>query len=242
MPHRMQSRSIQTRERILAAAAPLFAKRGFRATTTAEICRRAGVNGAAIHYHFGSKQELYAAAWEHAFRAMVEKYPPDGGVPCDAPPAERLRGHIHSVLQRLADPESLAFDMVQREFAEPTGLLTEVMRACIQPLRDALAGIVRDLLGDGDAPPEVVERCVMSIKAQMFEPMRRVRQEGGDPAEGQAALHLPFAMPQSWKEPQRLAEHITAFSLGGILALRDAHSTGQPPEPERAGVAAHGER
>lgn len=227
MPPRMQARSIQTKERILVAAACLFAKHGFRATTTAAICQEAGVNGAAIHYHFGSKDALYAAAWAHAFRTMVEKYPPDGGVSREAPPAERLQGRIHSILRRLADPESMAFDMVQKELAAPTGLLSEVMRQCIQPLREALAGIVRDLLGDAAMSPEVVECCVMSIKAQIFEPMRRGRQGSGE-AGVEAAVHMPFAPPQAWRDPARLADHITTFSVGGILAVRDAHSVLQP--------------
>ena len=47
-----------TRRRILVGAGELFAARGFRATTMREIVERAGVNLAAAHYHFGSKQAL----------------------------------------------------------------------------------------------------------------------------------------------------------------------------------------
>ena len=48
-----------TAQRIVTAATELFASKGFDGTSTKEICEAAGVNIAAIHYHFGSKDELY---------------------------------------------------------------------------------------------------------------------------------------------------------------------------------------
>mgnify|MGYP003765152215 CR=1 FL=1 len=50
-----------TRSRILLAALRAFSTRGFEATTLREITQSAGVNIAAIHYHFGSKEELIKA-------------------------------------------------------------------------------------------------------------------------------------------------------------------------------------
>jgi AcrR family transcriptional regulator len=47
-----------TQNRILDAAEALFARRGVSATSLRSITTRAGVNAAAIHYHFGSKQAL----------------------------------------------------------------------------------------------------------------------------------------------------------------------------------------
>jgi len=50
-----------TRERILDAALDLFGERGPTGTTVRDIAARAGVNVAAISYHFGGKDELYRA-------------------------------------------------------------------------------------------------------------------------------------------------------------------------------------
>lgn len=50
-----------TQERILDAAEMLFARQGVSATSLRSITTRAGVNAAAIHYHFGSKQALVSA-------------------------------------------------------------------------------------------------------------------------------------------------------------------------------------
>src|SRR5438445_12964297 len=48
-----------TKDRLLAAAAALFAERGFHRTTVRDIAARAGVNVAAGNYHYGSKKALY---------------------------------------------------------------------------------------------------------------------------------------------------------------------------------------
>jgi AcrR family transcriptional regulator len=49
---------ISTRQKILDTAERLFAQRGYTATSMRQIISKAGVNLAAIHYHFGSKEEL----------------------------------------------------------------------------------------------------------------------------------------------------------------------------------------
>ena len=48
-----------TRQRILDTAERLFAERGFAETSLRTLTREAGVNLAAVHYHFGSKEQLF---------------------------------------------------------------------------------------------------------------------------------------------------------------------------------------
>jgi AcrR family transcriptional regulator len=48
-----------TASRILSTATRLFAAQGYDGTSTKDICESAGVNIAALHYHFGSKENLY---------------------------------------------------------------------------------------------------------------------------------------------------------------------------------------
>jgi AcrR family transcriptional regulator len=52
--------SDQTRTSILSAAERLYAERGFGDVTLRDIVAEAGVNLAAVNYHFGSKDELIA--------------------------------------------------------------------------------------------------------------------------------------------------------------------------------------
>jgi AcrR family transcriptional regulator len=48
----------RTRQRIVNAAEALFAQKGYEAVALRDIIREAGVNSAAIHYHFGTKEAL----------------------------------------------------------------------------------------------------------------------------------------------------------------------------------------
>ncbi|MEV0349947.1 helix-turn-helix domain-containing protein [Nonomuraea sp. NPDC050680] len=52
----------ETRERLLRAAAEVFAERGYEGTRVADIATAAGVSNGALYAHFGSKAELLVAA------------------------------------------------------------------------------------------------------------------------------------------------------------------------------------
>lgn len=56
----------EARAKIAAAAEQLFASRGYDGTVVRDIARKAGVNGAMIHYYFGSKAALYQAILDGA--------------------------------------------------------------------------------------------------------------------------------------------------------------------------------
>ena len=59
-----------TKSRILDAAEVLFAERGYDAASLRALTEQAGVNLAAVHYHFGSKQSLFAAVIERRVGAL----------------------------------------------------------------------------------------------------------------------------------------------------------------------------
>lgn len=58
--------SSPTRTRVLAAAAELFAARGFAATTIAEIRKVSGASASSIYWEFGSKEGILGAVLEDA--------------------------------------------------------------------------------------------------------------------------------------------------------------------------------
>jgi AcrR family transcriptional regulator len=57
----MDALSQDTKTRILDAAESLFTEHGFEATTLRQLTTAAGVNLAAVNYHFGTKEELFQA-------------------------------------------------------------------------------------------------------------------------------------------------------------------------------------
>ncbi|MGN6228258.1 MAG: TetR/AcrR family transcriptional regulator [Dyella sp.] len=59
-----------TKERILAAAEALFAQRGFDGASLRQLTASAGVNLAAVNYHFGSKEKLVEQVFKRRLDAL----------------------------------------------------------------------------------------------------------------------------------------------------------------------------
>jgi len=207
--------ALETRQRLLAAASEVFAEKGFWETTHAEICAKAQANTAAVNYHFGSKENLYVESWKYSFEKSVEAHPPEGGVAPDAPVRERLHGRILAFMQRIADPQNHEIEIMHKEMANPTGLLTEALPHAIEPMRQGMRAIVQELLGEG-ASEQQVAFCAMSLVGQCFGPMLHLRQARMAPGTPRpAGPSFQFGV-------EELADHVTQFSLAGIRGIREA--------------------
>lgn len=205
------SRQAVTRRRLLEAAACEFAHRGYNAATVRDICKRADANVAAVNYHFGDKEGLYAATVKHWIAAGLAQYPPLMGVPADAPAPERLRGFVRGVLRRMLDPGAPGWhgQLMAREMVEPTACLDDVIRDTIRPMTELMHGIVRDLAGPGLSDNDV-RRCGMSVIGQccFYRHARElVTRMFGHDVYTEAGL-------------EALADHITSFSLAALTARR----------------------
>jgi AcrR family transcriptional regulator len=225
----------ETRQRLLAAAAEVFAGKGFWETTHAEICEKAKANTAAVNYHFGSKENLYVEAWKYAFARSLEVHPPDGGIAPDAPVQERLHGRVLAFMKRIADPDNYEIEIIHKEMANPTGLLAEALPQAVEPMRQGLRAIVRELLGEGAGDAQV-SLCVMSLVGQCFGPMLHLRHAkitSGVPRP--AGLPLPFGV-------EELADHVTRFSLAGIQGIRQGMSKGRASSRKAATQREHFQR
>jgi AcrR family transcriptional regulator len=203
--------SEKTCNNLLAVASEIFAEKGYRDATIAEISRRAGTNIAAVNYHFGDKETLYREAWRHSFLKSIKAHPPDGGVSAEAPPEERLRGQVVALLHRIADKNNKEFLFVQKEFANPTGLLEEVMQKEIRPLHERTRAVIRELLGP-HIPDMLVQFCEISIISQCLNPMV-VRRDG-------AGKREPKKDRPEIEDIEAYAEYVVKFSLGGIGVIR----------------------
>jgi AcrR family transcriptional regulator len=72
----------QTRERLLRAAADVFARRGYDGTRVTDIATAADVSSGALYAHFGSKAELLVAALRtHGRRVLAEALAAEPGRP-----------------------------------------------------------------------------------------------------------------------------------------------------------------
>ena len=91
--------SASTKERILTAAEALFAQRGFEAASLRQLTAAAGVNLAAVNYHFGSKEKLV----EEVFKRRLDQ----------------LNARRLEALKRVAGLPSTTLDDVLAAFIRP---------------------------------------------------------------------------------------------------------------------------
>jgi AcrR family transcriptional regulator len=200
-----------TRERLLEAAGAAFAERGFRQATVRDICRRAGANIAAVNYHFGGKQRLYAETLTYGAQVALAKFPPDAGLRQGASPADALHTFVLSFLRRFLEIGTPEWHgtLCARELMEPTAALDDLVREVIAPLARRLQDIVRALLGPS-ASDGRVRLAALSVVGQclLYRQNRPVVER----------LFGPQVV--SGRETERLARHITEFSLGALRHLR----------------------
>ncbi|MCK9240398.1 CerR family C-terminal domain-containing protein [Desulfocurvus sp.] len=215
------ARHRSTPERIFDAAIAEFARHGYQGATVRAICRRAGANTAAVNYHFGGKEQLYARVLEHIFRAPRQARAalrPDLEA---APAAERLHEFIlnffHEVYGCADAPQrrgELASIFIM-EMAHPTPALEHIIDTYIQPDSRRLKDIVAGLLGPG-ASPELVRYGAGAVVAQVLHYCHI----------GPIIARLDPGAPPVAERVEALAALALQFSLGGLEAL-----TCQNPNP-----------
>jgi AcrR family transcriptional regulator len=111
-----------TPERILLAAERLFSERGIDAVSLREITTAAGVNSAAAHYHFGSKEAVLQELFALRARPIAERREELlGKLKLDKagrPVLEDvLVAFLRPALEALNTPDGLAFSMMRARMA-----------------------------------------------------------------------------------------------------------------------------
>ena len=211
----MRQRDRETRERLLKAAAQLFADRGFKKVTVRDICRTARANVAAVNYHFGDKGGLYREVLQLAIETMRSTTDAARAAGRGLPAEDRLREYIRVSLCRAANSSGSQWisRLIYREMNDPTPAFDTLVEQGIRPRLDDLSAIVAEMLGCAADHPRVLQ-CVTSIHAQwmLFVPNpigSRLR---------------PKVLARS-DDAVQMAAHIAEFSLAGIRAVASAANT-----------------
>jgi AcrR family transcriptional regulator len=140
----------ETRERLLRAAADVFAERGYDGTRVVDIAAAAGVSNGALYAHFGSKAELLVAALRaHGRRVLADLLAADPSTPV----TDLLLQVGRSLPHRRDIPgylvtEALIAARRDRDVAGP-------MRDYMGERADWLAGLVQAGQAAGDLDAEV---------------------------------------------------------------------------------------
>lgn len=129
--------SPSTRERILDAAEPLFALRGFAGVSMREISAETHLkNQASLYHHFDNKRALYEAVLERGLGHIVSLVP-------ESRRAGEVDTNIDRLLDYLSEHPRLA-QLIQRAALDDSRYLEDAVSRLLRPLysqgRRALAG------------------------------------------------------------------------------------------------------
>jgi AcrR family transcriptional regulator len=127
-----------TRERILDAGERLFMEHGYEATSTRMVTSEAGVNLAAVNYHFGSKEALMQAVLrrrleglnQERLRALDEMEAQAGGRPLK--PSQIVDGFFGTLLRMSADQQcggETFLRLLGRTMADPSSFIRTFLAA-----------------------------------------------------------------------------------------------------------------
>lgn len=113
---------LSTPDRILLAAERLFSERGIDAVSLREITSVAGVNSAAAHYHFGSKEVVFSVLFAARARPIAERREQLlGALKLDRQGRPKLEDVLRAFLQPALDalntPQGLVFTMLRARMA-----------------------------------------------------------------------------------------------------------------------------
>lgn len=191
------------RIRLLDAAGPVFAEKGFVAATIREICGQAGLNVASVNYYFGDKERLYIETVKRARQAREEKVPTPE-LPIDATPETRLRSFITTLITRMLGSDAAPWQsrLMMREVLRPTKACQELVREYFRPDFDRLMNIL-DAVVPAETSSHVRQQIGFSIVGQCL--FYRVAGEVVGMIVEEEDLRDHFKVEQ-------LAEHITTAS------------------------------
>ncbi len=174
----------RTRQKLINAGMEIFGKNNFEATTTRMLADHAGVNLAAIPYHFKSKEGLYLAVIRH----IVE----EGGGPIRSVVAginraleesdsasdecfKMLDSLLNAMISTiLGVPEARSWaGIVLREQMEPTKAFDIIYSEVILPVQRCCFGLIARILGRSPDEPEIMLKGMTILGQVLFFRMAR---------------------------------------------------------------------
>src|SRR5512134_1048077 len=221
-----------TKERILDAAEALFMEQGFTATSLRMITTRAGVNLAAVNYHFGSKEELIKAVFTRRLGplnrervALLDELEEQAkGKPL--PPERVLETFLVAGLRVARDARRggvLFLRLLGRAFAEPTGqvrqFLPEQYKEVVARYKAALAR----------ALPHIPERELVWRLHFIFGAIAYTM--GGTDV---LQLTRRDSQDDEGSDAETLIRHLVPFLAGGLIAPLPAAEGAKRPRRQKS--------
>lgn len=196
-----------TRDAIIQSAGKLFAEKGFKETTVRAVCKDAGVNVAAVNYHFNGKEHLFEEILKYAINRQWKKHPPDAGFEKKDSPKTRLRKFVKTAVKRRFDHELNPWfgRLITREAYLASHSAHKAVQKNLGKSHSILREIVSELLGPR-AKKKDVDFCMLSAIGQFmifFKPPF-------------VAMDIPSVNKIARENIDEISKHLNMFILAGI--------------------------
>ena len=152
------------RERILAAAERVFARRGFFASRVSEIAKDAGVADGTIYLYFKSKDDLLISLFENRMKQVNETL--RTAIANERSTLDQLRAFIHAYLQLVHD-EPAATEVLTIELRQSNKFMKEYENAEFADFLRMLGGLIAKGQDAGElddsVPAHVAARMIFGM-------------------------------------------------------------------------------
>lgn len=152
------------RERILAAAERVFARRGFFAARVSEIAKDAGVADGTIYLYFKSKDDLLISLFENRMKQVNETL--RAAIADELRTLDQLRAFIKAYL-RLVHDEPAATEVLTIELRQSNKFMKEYENAEFADFLRLLGGLIAKGQEAGElddaVPPHVAARMIFGM-------------------------------------------------------------------------------
>jgi TetR/AcrR family transcriptional regulator, regulator of cefoperazone and chloramphenicol sensitivity len=205
---------VETRRQLLEAAGEIFAEHGYAKATSKEICERAKANIAAVNYHFGGKDELYAAVLEEAHSRIVSIEAVAAAAQSRIEPALKLRMFLSRIVAEVCKSGSGGWELrvLSREVLSRSPMLAGLVQNQIAPKAKYVRAILAELMqlpADDPAVSRVLVNLIGPILMLLITDRSLQKQ----------------VMPKLELDVEALTEHMVTYALAGIQAVAKQRKT-----------------
>jgi TetR/AcrR family transcriptional regulator len=181
--------------RILSEARREFADRGFEAARLQDIAARAGLSHPTLLYHFGSKEQLYAAVIEAAVRDWAATT--SAAISTGLQGFDQVAALIDAGFEFFASHRDFVV-IVRREAIEGGGRLEQAIADHMRPFLDAAVTFLRRETEAGRLrehdPVELMQLCYSALLTYFSDARFRARLLDQDPLAPDTGAHFREAL------------------------------------------------
>jgi AcrR family transcriptional regulator len=188
---RTEAKRIETRERIVRAAAELVARGGYREAQVAAVAQRAGVATGTVYRHFPSKADLFTEVFRSASQREVDAVADAARDGADA--TKKIEGAVSTFARRALQGRRLAWALL----AEPVDPAVEAERL---QFRRAYADVFQSIIEQGIQQRQLPEQDAAFTATALVGAIGE-------------ALVGPLSPTHAPADAEALVDHLTTFCL-----------------------------